>query len=88
MKKYRIITNEEYLEYKSLRKCHIGVVDKFSILKLHISRLLVATNAVDYSEVTLDDIMQIIIDITDDMNECSKEYEKFIDSYVTSLIRK
>ena len=32
--------------------------------------------------------MQIIMDITDDMNECSKEYEKFIDSYVTNLIRK
>ena len=88
MAKYKVITKDEYKEYRKLRKYYVGVIDKFSILKLHISRLLVATNAVDYSEVTLDDIMQIIMDITDDMNECSKEYEKFIDSYVTNLIRK
>ncbi len=88
MAKYKVITKDEYKEYHKLRKYYVGVIDKFSILKLHISRLLVATNAVDYSEVTLDDIMQIIMDITDDMNECSKEYEKFIDSYVTNLIRK
>ena len=86
MAKYKVITKDEYKEYHKLRKYYVGVIDKFSILKLHISRLLVATNAVDYSEVTLDDIMQIIMDIT--MNECSKEYEKFIDSYVTNLIRK
>jgi len=88
MEKYKVITNDENKEYQKLRKYYIGVVDKFSILKLHISRLLVATNAVDYSEVSLDDIMQIIIDVGDDMNECSKEYEKFIKNYIKDLIRK
>ncbi len=88
MEKYKVITKDEYKEYQKLRKYYIGVVDKFSILKLHISRLLVATNAVDYSEVSLDDIMQIIIDVGDDMNECSKEYEKFIKNYIKDLIRK
>lgn len=88
MAKYKVITTDEYQEYQKLRKYHIRVVDKFSILRLHISRLLVATNAVDYSEVTLEDIMQIIIDVADDMNECSKDYEEFIENYINNLIRK
>ena len=86
MSKQVVITEEEYEEYKKLRHFWSQTSSKFMELKEYIIEIMIVANAGDLPGVTRDDILYILLSLANEANECSAEYESFLNNYIKELI--
>ncbi|MDE6506082.1 MAG: hypothetical protein K2K71_02325 [Eubacterium sp.] len=78
MQKKVTITQEEYEEYRKLRKYKRMVSDKYNEQKPYICQLKILTEALFYSVVNKDDIVGLIFNNVYDLYNDSIEFGKLV----------
>ena len=85
MQKKVTITQEEYAEYRKLRKYKRLVADKYSEQKPYICQLKVLAEALHYSTVSKRDVDDLILRNIFDLYNDAMEFDDLVHNYIDML---
>lgn len=78
MNKTVVITEEEYEEYKKLRRRNMQVKDNFFELKKKILNLIILSDAINDPGNSQEDLLSIIVDTVFDAGKALDNMEKIV----------
>ncbi len=88
MQKKVTITQEEYAEYKKLRKYKRLVSDKYSEQKPYICQLKILAEGLHYSTVGKDDVVDLIFRNIFDLYNDAMEFDILVNNYIDFIVKK